>query len=132
MSDNTCRKCYYTDPTDHVFAPCNLCGLDQDLDAATGCADFTEQPEAPEDAEETINSVMVKTWIEIYGTYEKAKEARQDPIHQRLQRVILDLTIKARVATEDEVANVRHMFEKGIECQIDWDMDLDCAIEEIQ
>jgi predicted DNA-binding protein len=36
-----------------------------------------------------------------------------------------------RKPTEQEVVNVRHAFEKGIEGQVDWFMALDCAIEQI-
>jgi len=36
-----------------------------------------------------------------------------------------------RKPTEQEVVNVRHAFEKGIEGQVDWDMALDFAIDEI-
>jgi hypothetical protein len=34
-----------------------------------------------------------------------------------------------REPTEDEVVDVRHAFEKGIDGQIDWDMALDHAID---
>ncbi len=193
MSDNTCRKCYHTDPTDNLYGICKECEAEQDLDAPTGCDHFTEtKPETqeaitvfyiesscegkpepdiihtltsaetnivkqwelvsrkpcfrpeymdkesynkvrdyngfwasckticndstrrsgrepqrcpqcfqekPQEApEHTINTIMVKTWEDIYGTYEKAKEARQDLLHQRLQNKILNLTIRARHA----------------------------------
>jgi hypothetical protein len=36
-----------------------------------------------------------------------------------------------RTPTEQEVVDVRHTFEKGIEGQVDWDMAFKYAIEEL-
>lgn len=77
--------------------------------------DERDERKPQEATEDSINSVMVKTWEDIYGTYEKAKEARQDPTHQRSQSKILHLTIAARHAKgeiADYLSTIRHLSGK--------------------